>query len=205
LGVTQAGQYAMQEVWNVPGVVRPNFWIRLGRGVRALALSGLAVGGTSILTALGSQASHGLTTRALLLAAPAPLNVALFLVGYRVLTGPRVPMRQHLAGAIAAGCIWTALQALGGFLVAHQLRHASQVYGFFGVVLGLVSWLYLLAQLTVYGAEVNAVRAQHLWPRSIVQPPLTASDEKALAAIAQREERRPEEEIRVRFRESRRR
>ncbi|MBV8386413.1 MAG: YihY/virulence factor BrkB family protein, partial [Acidimicrobiia bacterium] len=87
----------------------------------------------------------------------------------------------------------------GGYLVAHQLRHASQVYGFFGYVLGLVSWIFLVAQITIYAAEVNAVRAQKLWPRSIVQPPLTPEDERALAAIARREERRPEEKVEVTF------
>ena len=127
------------------------------------------------------------------------VNVGLFLTGYRVLTGPRVPLRDQLPGAVLAGCGWTALQALGGYVVAHQLRHASQVYGFFGVVLGVISWLYLLSQITLYAAELNAVRVQHLWPRSIVQPPLTKADQEALTAIARREERRPEEDVEVRF------
>ncbi|HEY2435682.1 MAG TPA: YhjD/YihY/BrkB family envelope integrity protein [Solirubrobacteraceae bacterium] len=200
LGVTQAGQHAMQEIWNVPGVVRPNFWTRLARGVVMLGVLGVGVGGTSVLTGLGSQSSHALSTRVMLLAAPAPLNVALFLCGYRILTGPRVSVRDQVPGAIVAGVAWTVLQAVGGYLVAHQLRHASQVYGFFGVVLGLVSWLFLLAQLTIYAAELNAVRKQRLWPRSIVQPPLTPADEAALAAIARREERRPEERVNVTFR-----
>jgi hypothetical protein len=52
----------------------------------------------------------------------------------------------------------------------------------------------------VYSAELNVVRARHLWPRSIVQPPLTAADEAALAALAQQEERRPEEQVQVTFR-----
>ena len=126
-------------------------------------------------------------------------HVALYLAGFRVLTGPRVRLRDHLPGAVVAGVAWTGLQALGGYLVAHQLRHASQVYGFFGVVLGLVSWIFLVAQITIYAAEVNAVRVQRLWPRSIVQPPLTPQDERELAAIARREERRPEEKVEVTF------
>src|SRR5204862_6642326 len=119
--------------------------------------------------------------------------------GCRVLSCPHVPLRDQLPGAVVAGIAWTGLQALGGYLVAHQLHHASQVYGFFGVVLGLVSWIYLLAQITIYSAELSAVRVQRLWPRSIVQPPLTPEDEKALAAIARREERRPEEKVEVSF------
>ena len=37
-------------------------------------------------------------------------------------------------------------------------------------MLGLVGWLYLLAQLLIYAAEVNVVLTRRLWPRSILQP-----------------------------------
>ena len=65
---------------------------------------------------------------------------------------------------------WLALLAAGGYLVGHNLKHASEVYGFFAVVLGLLCWLYLGAQLTLYAAEVNVVRARRLWPRSRCSP-----------------------------------
>jgi uncharacterized BrkB/YihY/UPF0761 family membrane protein len=199
LGITQVGQHAMQEIWNVPGVQRPGFPIRLLRGVKLLVILGLGVGATSVLAGLGSQGTHASLTRMGLLLVSVPINVALYVAGFRVLTGPRVRLRDQLPGAVVAGAAWTGLQALGGYLVAHQLHHASQVYGFFGVVLGLVAWIYLVSQITIYSAELNAVRVQHLWPRSIVQPPLTPADEKALAAIALREERRPEENVEVTF------
>ena len=199
LGMSQVGQYAMQEIWNVPGVRRPGFPIRLLRGLEFLAVLGVGVGATSVLAGFGSQGTHATLTRVALLVAPAPINVAVFVAGFRVLTGPSVRLRDQLPGAVVAGIAWTGLQALGGYLVAHELRHASQVYGFFGVVLGLVSWIYLVSEITVYSAEINAVRVQRLWPRSIVQPPLTPQDEKELAAIAEREERRPEENVEVTF------
>jgi hypothetical protein len=63
----------------------------------------------------------------------------------------------------------------------------------------LLAFLSLGANLTIYSAEVNVVRARRLWPRSIVQPPLTGPDRDALREIAQREERRPEERVDVRF------
>jgi hypothetical protein len=75
------------------------------------------------------------------------LNVGLFVVGFRILTVPAVPTRQLVPGAVLGGLGWSALQAFGGYLLIHQLRHASQVYGFFASVLGLVSWLQLSAQL----------------------------------------------------------
>ncbi|HEX3542218.1 MAG TPA: hypothetical protein VHT75_17425, partial [Acidimicrobiales bacterium] len=58
----------------------------------------------------------------------------------------------------------------------------------------------LVATLTLYAAELNVVRRRRLWPRSIVQPPLTPADRKVLADIARQEERRPEEDVAVNFR-----
>jgi hypothetical protein len=63
----------------------------------------------------------------------------------------------------------------------------------------LLSWLYLAAEATLYAAEANVVRARRLWPRSILQPPLTRSDRRALTDLAKQEERRPEESIQVNF------
>jgi hypothetical protein len=73
------------------------------------------------------------------------------------------------------------------------------VYGFFAIALGLMSWLFLSAQVTLYAAEVNVVRARRLWPRSILQPPLTQADQRALTDLARQEERRPEQAINVEF------
>jgi hypothetical protein len=69
------------------------------------------------------------------------------------------------------------------------------------VVMGLLSWLYLGAELTVYAAEVNVVLARRLWPRSIVQPPLTEPDKRILADLAKQQERRPEQTVQVIFSE----
>ena len=49
----------------------------------------------------------------------------------------------------------------------------------------------------LYAAEVNVVRAQKLWPRSIAPPPLTEGDKRAYVAYAETEERRPEVDVRV--------
>ena len=62
---------------------------------------------------------------------------------------------------------WTVLQAIGGYYVGHQLKGASQTYGMFAVVIGLLSWLYLQAQITVLAAEINVVRKHRLWPRKL--------------------------------------
>ena len=71
------------------------------------------------------------------------LNIGLFWLGFRVLTAREVSWRQLRGGAIAAGVLYELLQTLGGYYVGHTLKHASNVYGTFGLVIGLLSWIYL--------------------------------------------------------------
>jgi len=198
LGVTQVAQHSMAEVWNIPGVARPNFVRRLVRGLGLLLVLSVGVAITSVLGSLSRFGHAGVAGPAGTVASVV-LNIGLYLLAFRILTVREVPTRLLVPGAVAGGVGWSGLLAAGGYLVAHQLRHASEVYGYFGSTLGLISWLYLTAQLTLYAAELNVVRARRLWPRSIVQPPLTSADRKTLAAIAKQEERRPEQSVEVSF------
>lgn len=127
------------------------------------------------------------------------VNTALCLGCFRVLTPAQVPTRALVPGCAVAGPLFTVLQAFGAVLVTHELRHASAVYGFFATVIGLLSWLYLAAQITLFAAETNVVLHRRLWPRSLLQPPLTGADEEVLEAVARQEERRPEQHVDVVF------
>jgi uncharacterized BrkB/YihY/UPF0761 family membrane protein len=94
------------------------------------------------------------------------------------------------------------LLTAGGYIVDHQLRHASSTYGVFAIVIGLLSWIYLGAIVTLLSAEINVVRARKLWPRSfslIGEQPLTIGDEDALRQRAGVEERRADEDVSVVF------
>jgi uncharacterized BrkB/YihY/UPF0761 family membrane protein len=199
LGVAQVAQHAMAQVWNVDGAARPGFGARLARSLLVLAVLVLAVGATTALTAaatlLPTAVALGVVSTVLLVV----VNCALYLLAFRVLTPKVVATRDLVVGAIVGGVAWTALQALGGWLVARQLRHTSELYGTFGLVLGLLFFLYLAAQITVYAAEINVVRARHLYARTLAPPPLTGADERALADLARTERRRPEERVDVGF------
>ena len=50
----------------------------------------------------------------------------------------------------------------------------SQTYGLFAIVLGALGWIFLQARVVVYAAEVNVVRREGLWPRSLVGQGATA-------------------------------
>jgi len=94
--------------------------------------------------------------------------------------------------------VYTVLQVLGTWLVHHFL-HSNSVYGIFGIVLGLLAWIYLAVQVTVYAAEINVVLSRRLWPRSIVQPPLTEADRASMALQSLQNQRRPEQHVEVTF------
>jgi len=106
--------------------------------------------------------------------------------------------RNLLAGAAAGGVAWTVLQALGAYLVHHFLRSDS-VYGVFATVLGLTAWIYLGVEVTVYAAEMNVVLTRRLWPRTIVQPPLSEADRASMALQALQNQRRAEQNVEVSF------
>jgi uncharacterized BrkB/YihY/UPF0761 family membrane protein len=131
----------------------------------------------------------------------AALNIALYWLAFRVLTPGEISMRSLLPGAIVGGIAWTALQNLGNWLVARQLQRTSELYGTFGMVLGLLFFLYLAAQILIYSAEINVVLARHLVPRSLTPPPLTSADEEALAGVVTKEQRVAEQQVDVSYRE----
>ena len=90
------------------------------------------------------------------------------------------------------------LQALGTYVVHHFLRSDS-VYGVFATVLGLLAWTYLGVEITVYAAEINVVAARWLWPRSIVQPPLTQTDRAVRAAQVLQNQQRDDQDVEVSY------
>ena len=128
------------------------------------------------------------------------VNLALFFAAFRLMTARVIPSLDLRIGTVVAAVAWTILQALGGYYIGHVLRNASDAGKTFGLVIALLVWLHLGAQLMLYSAEINVVLKQHLWPRSLLGPPLEEADQRTLRAIAKVEERSPEQQVDVEFR-----
>ncbi len=198
LGVVQAAQNAFNKVWAVPRNSRPNPITARVRSLLMLFVLGIGLVVSTGLAALSavaggvgdSQLNAGL--RVVLVLGAVILNAALLALAFRLLTAQSVGTRRVLPGAILAAVTWQALQILGTYYFGHTLRDSTATYGLFGVVLGLLVWLYLSAAAVVFGAEVNVVLARRLWPRSLLTPftddvQLTHGDRKAYASYAQTE------------------
>jgi YihY family inner membrane protein len=198
-GLAQSGLFSMSQVWNLPGPDRPNYVSRLGRSFAFLVVLGSGIVVTTGLASFGTFGRHEIALGILAEVLAVAVNVATYFGGFRVLTPNVVHSRQLVPGAVLGGVLWTILQAVGGYLIGHDLKNDSVTYGVFAAVLGLVAWIYLGSQLTIYAAELNAVLAQHLWPRGMVQPPLTEADQRSLALQATQNRRRPEQEVSVVF------
>jgi YihY family inner membrane protein len=202
LGIGFASQNAMNTVWNIPYVRWPGFWERYARTFGVIGLLGLAVLSSTALATFATAIAHGVTTSVLGIAGSVLVNLGLFLLAFMVLTAEPLRPREVAAGAILATVFWEALQLIGTWYVTRGLRTASPTYGFFAVVITLLSWLYLGSQLTLWAAEINVVLRHHLWPRSVTPPPLTRADQLVLERLAQMEVRRPEQRIATSFTEA---
>jgi YihY family inner membrane protein len=170
LGVVNATQKAMNTVWDVPIVERPNL---LARTLRSLLMLGVAAGFlvlSGFLSGVAQAVAGGSVLQVASLVGSILVNLLLFAAAFRILTTADVSWRDVLPGAAAAAVAWTLLLLVGQWFVRTRIEGARGAYGTFAVVIGLLSWLYLASQVTLFAAEINVVRKRRLWPRSLVDP-----------------------------------
>jgi YihY family inner membrane protein len=197
-GVAAAAQNALNTVWGVPFSRRAGFPWSLLKQLGMILAVGIGLLATTLLSGLaGTSASvlGGTAAQVGTVAVSLVLNVGVFWLGFRLAVEREIKARQMLPGAVLSAVVWQILQLLGTYLVSHQISKSSSVYGVFGVVLGLLAWLYLQAQFTLYAVEANVVSVRRLWPRSFAPPPFTPEDVRAFAMYARIQARRPEQEI----------
>jgi YihY family inner membrane protein len=199
MGITNATQQAFNRIWHVPFKERPNFIFSRLRGLGMLAALGtLAIVSTGAAGFVGAT-SHGAFAVIAGVLIALIVNLLTFMTAFKLLTAIDLEWRDLLPGVIVATISWQLLQHLGGYYIDHELKRTGPLYGTFALVLGLLAWLYLGAQLTLVAAEINVVRARKLWPRSFFADPLLQGDKRALTASAETEERVPEEDVTVSF------
>lgn len=196
-GVTQTAQQAFSRTWDIPDADRPGFLPRLGRSMTGLLLIGLAFLLTAIFGSYATAHGEALYVRIPVIAALAVLNVGFYLATFRVLTPGPASARALLPGAAFGGLCFTALTTVGTGLMNHVLANKSATYGAFAAVLGVVTFLLLLAKLSVYGAELNPVLHRTLWPRALPTQPPTHTDELVIQNRAREQGAQPAQRLGV--------
>ena len=196
-GVTQTAQQAMASVWDVPQLERTGFLPRLGRSFAGLVIIGGAFLINAVLTGYAVRPGESYVLRVPVLAVLLVLNVALYWASFDVLTPKEIQKRALLPGAILGGTAFTVLLTVGTGLITHQLKNASNTYGTFGSVIGIVTFLLLLAKLSLYAAELNPVLHRRLYPRALPMGEMTEADRRVHRALIHEQQRSAEEHIGV--------
>jgi YihY family inner membrane protein len=174
LSVVKAAQRAWDAVYCVSREEEPNVLIANLRALRLVVLGGLGLIATTAIagTVTSGSALHinvgwGLTVLGIVVSAL--LNTALFVFVFRWLTVRELSMRDVLPGAAFAAVALAILQSVATAFISHKLQHTKETYGAFGTVIVLLSWFYLQAQVLLLAAQVNVVKQDRLWPRSVAE------------------------------------
>ena len=186
-GVADALQYTLNYLWQVPRAKRPQFPLAAGISLLLLAGGGAGIIATSVLSSIATTFGHTpvFTILATLLSGVALFGICSFLMAAGTALHHR--FREVWIGALLAAIGLQCMETLGGYLITHELRHLQGAYGQFTLVLAILFWLYLQAQIFVLAVEIHTVYAYRLWPRSLVSSSPTKADEQAKQLAAARE------------------
>ncbi|SOD70509.1 YihY family inner membrane protein [Jatrophihabitans sp. GAS493] len=205
LGAAQAGQYAMNTAWRVPRNTRPNPFRARGRSLVLLTIAGVSILITTGLSTIGGGAgSFAAETKWLAFAGSVVLTSLVFVLVFRIACARRLSTANVAPGAIIFAVCWPLLQYFSVIYVTHVVKNASATNGVFAIVLGLLAFLYIGATITVICVEINVVRVDRLYPRSLLTPftdavVLTAGDRDVYTGQATAQRSKGFQEVDVTF------
>jgi uncharacterized BrkB/YihY/UPF0761 family membrane protein len=149
-------QGALDDVWEVAVDDRASMPVQRGRAIVGWLILGAAQIGSIAIGSIVGFAGLPVIGQIVLVLATIVLNIVTLAAMYRYLTSANPAWSDVWQGAIVAGTVFTALQHFGPRIVKQITENASDTYGTFAVVLGLITWLSLVAIATLMAAELNA-------------------------------------------------
>lgn len=181
LSAMEATQRALNVVSGVPWHERTRGPKARIKGLTMFAVIGLSFVGSAVLTSIVAAAPIPGAGRFGIIAANIAVNVVVALLTFKLLNDAKYSARDLLPGAAIAGFMFYLLQTFGTLLIQRYVANASDTYGTFAVVIGLLSWFHLASQFTLIAAEFNVVRINNLAPRALVKDALCDGDQRTLA------------------------
>jgi len=91
--------------------------------------------------------------RTIFIAARFGITLCMFLVLFERLPNRPMRLRQAFPGALLTALLWEAARAL--FTQLLPILNYRQVYGSIGVVVALVTWIYISSVVMLFGAQVS--------------------------------------------------
>jgi membrane protein len=164
--VTGQMSSALERVWEIPRKERASYLDKKIRGLLLLAVLGLFFIVASAASGVVSGGLGGWPLKIVGYIFAIALNFGLFMASFHFLCEEPPNRGQLMPGAAVAAILWTVLQSLGGVYIKH-IGKSDSTYGTFALVLGILTWLHLGTQMTLYCAEFNTVLSGKRWPRSL--------------------------------------
>jgi len=126
-------------------------------GVSVLAAGALGGASGAILEALGVTGGPARASSFLVaLLVSFAVDVALFTLTFVLLPNRALRARQVLPGAVICAVWWGVLKYFGAFYVGRAIQNAGEVFGQLAIVVGLLVFINLAAQLLMLTASVQA-------------------------------------------------
>jgi YihY family inner membrane protein len=91
--------------------------------------------------------------RALFVAATFGITLCMFLVLFERLPNRPMALRQAFPGALLTALLWEATRALFTHLL--PFLNYRQIYGSIGVIVALMTWVYISSAIMLFGAQVS--------------------------------------------------
>ena len=153
-----------------------NFFVKRLEALKWLAVFALMVLGSVVVTGWAQWAS-GIVATVFSLVLGLALSLAIFTTAFKFLPRMRRSWREVLPGAAIAALIFELLKFAGTVYLSRGAEVRSATFGAFATAAGLLVASYLLAQVTLLTAEVNAVLAERrLTRQSLLEERGAASD-----------------------------
>ena len=167
-------QGALDDIWEIPVDDRHGMPEQRGRAIIGLLILGTAQVGSITITAIVNAANLPGISQILVALGTMVVNIVVIASMYRFLTSasPSPSFGDVWPGAIMAGVIFSVLHYSGPRLVETVTKNASDTYGTFAIVLGLITWLGFVAIGTLMAAELNTaiVRRRDAGPYPTMGP-----------------------------------
>jgi membrane protein len=149
-------QGALDDVWEVPVDDRAKLPVLRGKALAGIAIIGASLIASVIVAGIINKAGLPAGSVAVLLVLNLVAEIVVIAAMYRYLTSAQATWRMVWPGAIAAGIAFAVIQNFSTALVTRITENASDTYGQFALVLGIVTWLSLLSIAALMCAELNA-------------------------------------------------
>ena len=132
-----------------------NWFQKRGRALGWLALLGVAAAGSLTMTSMAA-AFDGAPNKILSYAGAFAIDVFIFATAFKFLTAVKLSWREVLPGALVAAVAFSVLKGVGTAYLAQGSTTRNATYGTLAGAATLLVASYLISQVILLAAEVNA-------------------------------------------------